>query len=198
MSQSIEIEFKNMLTKEEYERFLFEFNIDKREIFSQENHYFDTPDFTLKELGSALRIRKKQRSYEMTLKQPAAVGILETNQTLSYEEAAHAIHSGKLPGGIIQNLLKKENVDVLTIEYFGSLSTNRVEMAHKNGLLVLDHSFYLNMEDFELEYEVENYQEGKRVFLELLNQFQIPERKTDNKIRRFYRQKFKHENPMDL
>ncbi|MFF2446156.1 CYTH domain-containing protein [Neobacillus sp. NPDC058068] len=198
MSQNIEIEFKNMLTKEEYERFLLEFNIDKRQIFSQENHYFDTPDFTLKELGSALRIRKKLQSYEMTLKQPAAVGILETNQTLSYEEAEQAIHSGKLPAGLIQNLLKKENVLFSTIEYFGSLSTNRVELAYKNGLLVLDQSFYLNKEDFELEYEVENYQEGKHVFLELLNQFQIPERKTDNKIRRFYHQKYKQQNLMDI
>ncbi|ETI66776.1 CYTH domain-containing protein [Neobacillus vireti] len=198
MSQNIEIEFKNMLTKEEYERFLLEFNIDKSQIFSQENHYFDTPDFTLKELGSALRIRKKQRSFEMTLKQPAAVGILETNQTLSYKEAEQAIHSRKLPAGLIQNLLKKENVNFSTIEYFGSLSTNRVELAYKNGLLVLDQSFYLNKEDFELEYEVENYQEGKRVFLELLNQFQIPERKTDNKIRRFYHQKYKQQNLLDI
>lgn len=43
----------------------------------------------------------------MTLKQPAAVGILETNQTLSYEEAAQAIQSGKLPVGLIQTLLEK-------------------------------------------------------------------------------------------
>lgn len=189
MTQNIEIEFKNMLTKIEYERFLKDFKIDKNQIFSQENHYFDTPDFALKSKGSALRIRNKGGNYEMTLKQPASVGLLETNQIIGEEEATMAIHDGKLPNGIIQLLIEDYQISFPTIEYFGSLTTERVEIEYRQGLLVLDHSIYLCKEDYELEYEVKNYQAGEKIFIELLNQFKIPIRKTENKILRFYNRK---------
>lgn len=60
MSETIEIEFKNLLTKVEYEKLLNAFNVKDEQIICQTNHYFDTPDFTLKDLGSALRIREKK------------------------------------------------------------------------------------------------------------------------------------------
>ncbi len=189
MSQNIEIEFKNMLTKMEYEKILKELQIDKKLIFKQENHYFDTPDFALKEQGSALRIRKKAKSYELTLKQPATVGLLETNQLISEEEAINAIQSNKLPAGKIKAYIEEAGISFAELEYFGSLETKRVEFDYQNGLLVLDHSLYLNNEDYELEYEAENYQEGKERFSSILMQFNIPERITKNKIQRFYNQK---------
>jgi uncharacterized protein YjbK len=194
MSQNIEIEFKNILTKREYEGFLEYFKIGKNQIFSQENHYFDTPDYGLKSKESALRIRKKGEIYEMTLKQPAAVGLLETNQIIGEEEAYKAIQQGRLPSGIIQRLIEDYEISFSTIEYFGTLITERVELEYMKGLLVLDHSIYLGKEDYELEYEVENYQAGEKIFLELLNQFKIPTRKTENKIRRLYNRKYEQTN----
>jgi len=189
MTQNIEIEFKNMLTKIEYESFLMYFKIDKNQIFAQKNHYFDTPDFALKSKRSALRIRNKGGTYEMTLKQPASVGLLETNQIIEEEEATMAIRDGKLPNGIIQHLIKDYQISFPTIEYFGSLTTERVEIEYRQGLLVLDHSTYLGKEDYELEYEVKNYQAGEKIFIELLNQLKIPIRQTENKILRFYNRK---------
>jgi uncharacterized protein YjbK len=190
MSQNIEIEFKNMLTKEEYENLITFFSIKEDDIFTQENHYFDTPDFALKEQESALRIRKRGNKYEMTLKQPAIEGLLETNQVLSKKEASNAITQGFLPSGIIQNLISKMNISFSNLIYFGSLTTKRVEFTFENGLLVLDHSYYLNKEDYEVEYEVESYQRGKQIFLQLLKQHGIPNRESENKIRRFYHQKY--------
>jgi uncharacterized protein YjbK len=189
MSQHIEIEFKNMLSKAEYEKFLIEFNIDEEQIFSQENHYFETDDFALQEKDSALRIRKKGQAFEMTLKQPAPVGLLETNQPLSEDEAALALDKGKLPNGIIQRLIEEKSIPFAKIKYIGSLVTRRVEFEYKKGLLVLDHSTYLNKQDYELEYEVEVFDEGLQAFRDLLTQFKIPERKSKNKIWRFYNQK---------
>ncbi|MFZ7944604.1 MULTISPECIES: CYTH domain-containing protein [Bacillaceae] len=191
MSQNIEIEFKNMLTKKEYEQLLKEFKIKDGQIFSQENHYFDTADFSLKETGAALRIRQKGGAYEMTLKQPNEVGLLETNQTLSRVEASLAMNQGQLPYGIIQELIAEQGIPFSKIDYFGSLTTNRVEFQYKNGLLVLDHSSYMGIDDYELEYEVDSFTEGQKIFLELLAQFGIPKRKTENKILRFYNQRYK-------
>ncbi|MEH7073741.1 CYTH domain-containing protein [Neobacillus drentensis] len=190
MTQNIEIEFKNMLTKSEYENLLKVFKIEEHQIFKQVNHYFDTPDFALKNQESALRIRKKDGYYEMTLKQPAPIGLLETNQHISENEAQMAIEFGKLPPGIILNLIEESKIIYSTIEYFGSLTTKRVEFLYQNGLLVFDHSIYLNTEDYELEYEAQNYQDGEKVFLDILRQCNIPQRGTKNKILRFYNRKY--------
>jgi uncharacterized protein YjbK len=194
MSQEIEIEFKNMLTRSEYETLLQKFDINENQIFMQENHYFDTADFALKELQSALRIREKRNHYELTLKQPASTGLLETTQIISAEEASLAIQYGKLPKGIIYNRIVDLGIPFSNLEYFGSLVTKRVEFSYRNGLLVLDHSYYLNTEDFEVEFEVDNYQAGQQIFSEFLQELSIPERKTNNKIQRFYQQKYLQNN----
>ncbi len=190
MSESIEIEFKNILTKEEYKILLKTFKVEDKEIISQTNHYFDTPDFRLKNLGSALRIRIKNNTYELTLKQPAAVGLLESTQLLSETEYQTAIEHGIFPTGIVNQKLEKLNISMNHIEYFGSLQTKRAEFTYKNGLLVLDHSFYLNTEDYEVEYEVDDIQAGQLAFQDLLMQYGIPIRRTQNKVARFYQQKY--------
>jgi uncharacterized protein YjbK len=190
LSQNIEIEFKNLLNKKEYEELIRFFSIKENEFFTQENHYFDTADFALKEQGSALRIRQKDDQYEMTLKQPFQNGLLETNQILSSEEASISFSQGKLPSGLIQDLISKMGISFTSIGYFGSLKTKRVEFSYENGLLVLDHSYYLNKDDYEVEYEVENYEIGKQLFFQLLSRCGIPKRETANKIQRFYQQKY--------
>ena len=125
----------------------------------------------------------------MTLKQPHQEGLLETTQIINVEEFSAAIRDGILPKGIIYDCLTNMSVPFLDVEYFGSLITNRAEIPYKNGLLVFDHSYYLNTEDFELEYEVHDYQLGQQIFVELLNQYNIPQRTTENKISRFYQLK---------
>jgi uncharacterized protein YjbK len=189
MSETIEIEFKNLLTKVEYENLLKTFNVKEKDIVMQSNHYFDTPEFALKNLGSALRIREKKNNFELTLKQPAAVGLLETTQLLSAKEFKAAIQQQIFPKGIVQERIEQLKIAFNKIVYFGSLTTKRAEFPYKEGLLVLDHSFYLNKEDYEIEYEVEDFQSGQLVFQGLLKQYEIPIRQTQNKIARFYQQK---------
>jgi uncharacterized protein YjbK len=190
LSQNIEIEFKNMLNKEEYDKLICYFNIEAKDFFTQENHYFDTPDFALKHQKSALRIRQKGDQFEMTLKQPIEEGLLETNQIITKEEASKAFSQHTLPGGVIQNQLSKMDISLAKLRYFGALTTKRVEFRYENGLLVLDHSYYLNKEDYEVEYEVDNYQLGQQLFYQFLHQHGIPLRESENKIQRFYHQKY--------
>ncbi|MEZ7794260.1 CYTH domain-containing protein [Niallia circulans] len=189
-NQNIEIEFKNMLTKEEYELLLTHFQVSEEDLFEQENHYFDTSNFALKANHSALRIRKKEAEYELTLKQPHPDGLLETNKILSKTESDDIFSTGRISDEQISSLLRNMNIDPTSIIYFGSLRTIRAEKKIGNGLLVLDHSFYLKKEDYELEYEVSNREEGKIYFQELLATLKIPVRKTKNKVRRFYEEKY--------
>ncbi|MGN1401529.1 MAG: CYTH domain-containing protein [Bacillus sp. (in: firmicutes)] len=191
MNQEIEIEFKNMLTESEFEKLQQFLSIREDDFFIQENHYFDTIDFDLKAQQSALRIRKKGDGFEMTLKQPHESGLLETNETLSETEALQMIEQNKLPACDMSRLLAKAGIQPDTLQYFGKLQTRRAEVAYQGGCLVLDHSRYLGIEDFELEYEVSDYAEGEKNFRLLLKELNIPLRKTDNKIKRFYRQKYR-------
>ncbi len=193
MNQNLEIEFKNMLTKEEFIRITNHFQLSEEHFITQENHYFDTPSFSLKEKGSALRIRKKKGCYEMTLKQPHPNGLLESNERLDEEKALAYLHNKQKLSGKISELIENMGVSVQDIVFFGTLTTKRAEIQYRNGLLVVDHSFYLGVEDFELEYEVTDEKRGYEDFLNLLKELHIPLRKTENKIKRFYKQKFELE-----
>lgn len=189
MSQNIEIEFKNMLTKEEFNQLKSHFQVKSSDFIKQENHYFDTLDFALKEKGCALRIREKKGRFEMTLKQPHPEGLLETNQILSDEQANVLLNGGQIMDGIVKAQITTLNVNTDDIQYFGSLITDRVEFPYLEGLLVLDFSSYLNVQDYEVEYEVSNRDIGESTFLNLLSKLNIPIRKSKNKVRRFYEEK---------
>ncbi|AKP46424.1 MULTISPECIES: CYTH domain-containing protein [Bacillus] len=186
MPKQLEIEFKNLLTEEEFHRLADRFRVSQNDFFSHKNHYFDTPSFLLKEKKMALRIRETNNHFELTLKQPYEKGLLETNQTLNSEEATMMLTSGMIPDGEVKSALIQSSVPLSELKCFGTLTTCRAEIPYKDGILVLDKSWYLNTQDFELEYEVENYDVGKEKFLSLLQQYGIPVRKTENKIKRFY------------
>lgn len=189
MSQELEIEFKNILEEDEYRQLLSAFSISEDKKVIQENFYFDTPKFSLKDVGAALRIREKNGIYTLTLKQPVERGLLETHQVLSKEEAEQMLNGGNIIEGEVVSILKGLSIKTSDVRFFGSLKTKRAEVEYKNGLLVLDKSYYLNQIDFEVEYEVTDEVSGKVVFTELLQQYKIPIRKTDNKILRFYNRK---------
>ncbi|MEH7381683.1 CYTH domain-containing protein [Bacillus sp. JJ1533] len=189
MSQELEIEFKNILTEHEYHRLLSGFSITEEKTVIQENFYFDTAEFSLKNLGAALRIREKKGTFTLTLKQPVERGLLETHQVLTTEEAKQMLNGGQMIEGEVSAILKTLTINPMEVMFFGSLKTKRAEVDYKDGLLVLDKSYYLNSSDFEVEYEVTDDVIGKEIFKELLDQYNIPLRKTDNKIRRFYNQK---------
>ncbi|MDG5473002.1 CYTH domain-containing protein [Jeotgalibacillus sp. ET6] len=191
MSQELEIEFKNLLTKEEFHLLCGHFQVSSQESIRQKNHYFDTPDFQLKKIHSALRIREKSEGYQLTLKKPVEKGILENHQWIDSQEASQMLEQGGLVQGEIAGLLEELKIPVQQIIYFGTLATERIEFPYKNGLLVLDHSTYLNKEDFELEYEAASYDEGQAIFKELLSTCKISAKKTDNKIERFYKEKIR-------
>lgn len=189
MTQELEIEFKNIITEEEYKKLLSIFSISEEQFALQENFYFDTANFDLKQAGMALRIREKHDTYTLTLKQPVERGILETHQKLSNRQAESLLNGGTLIQGQIADIISQLSIQTDEIKYFGSLKTKRVEFEYNNGLLVLDMSSYLNFTDYEVEYEVTDEKIGQVNFHALLQTYHIPIRRTENKIRRFYNRK---------
>ncbi|MEZ0482426.1 CYTH domain-containing protein [Planococcus sp. SSTMD024] len=182
MTKELEIEFKNMLTKDEYNKLIEE---QKTEPISQTNHYFDTADFRLRGQKAALRLRSIGSRFECTLKTPAASGNYETTDALTQEQASAMLELGQFNAPEVSVELERLGVSPADLVPIGSLTTHRVETAYEGGLLVLDHSEYLGVEDYELEYEVTDEAAGKRKFLSLLEEKQIPVRPADKKIARF-------------
>ncbi|PNZ97555.1 CYTH domain-containing protein, partial [Staphylococcus nepalensis] len=172
MSTNNEIEFKQLLSKANYQDIYDKYFLDEK-AFSQTNYYIDTLNFDLKSHQSALRIRVKNNAYEMTLKVPAEIGLLEYNFETNIEPKLNKqIESQDLPEDILDQLLNM-GIDIDSLIILGDLTTERIEKEIDGNLLVLDKNRYLGFEDFELEYEVDDYNEGLIQFKSILNQFNI-------------------------
>ena len=186
MGQQLEIEFKNMLTKHEYEKLLLHFALNYDTIPMQANHYFDTADYKLKQLLSGLRIRIAGDNIECTIKERSGEHAhLETTDSLTEEAAQSMLNGGPFQAPSVLKRLEALKIDPADLAVFGSLSTKRVELHYEGGLLVLDHSFYLNRDDYEVEYETTNEQLGQTIFYNFLNEHSISIRPADKKIARF-------------
>ncbi|WP_144484376.1 CYTH domain-containing protein [Bacillus pumilus] len=191
MAQEIEIELKQMLMKEEFEQLKQHFQLKDSDFHTQTNYYFDTTQFDIKSQFAALRMREKNGQWVLTLKEPHEIGLLETHQTIAPPSNLDDFH---LPEGEVAARLDHLNIQKDQIVYFGSLETSRAEKMIEEGLIVLDHSRYLTVEDYELEFEVSDLEIGQAAFSALLQQFQIPVRNTKNKVVRFYEEKMKTQN----
>jgi uncharacterized protein YjbK len=192
MEQELEIELKNIVTEKEFQTLTRHFSVTEDQFKSQTNYYFDTQDFKLKKEGCALRIRHKEDTYTFTLKEPHGDGLLESNETLMEDDALQFINGDTIHSSdLLQHLEEKYGIACSDLSSLGALKTSRYEQSFQSGLLVFDHSMYLGVEDFELEYEVTNRKQGEAEFEALLHEFNIPKRQTRNKIQRFFDQKNK-------
>ncbi|MCJ7840354.1 CYTH domain-containing protein [Lederbergia sp. NSJ-179] len=192
MTKEIEMEFKNLLTKEEFYRLLKSFHITEKDFSIQKNHYFDTSHFSLKKEAAALRIRELAHRNELTLKKKIEHGVLEINQKIEDKDMKLLIKDSILPEGEVKEAITQIGIPIRDLFHFGSLTTHRAEQEYRGGLLVFDHSFYMDKEDFELEYEVSKWETGKMIFMNLLHQLQIKPKSTDTKIGRLYRARFRN------
>ncbi|MCT4785537.1 CYTH domain-containing protein [Exiguobacterium aestuarii] len=183
MTQEVEIEFKSMLTKDEYEKLIRAYKLEDQ-VRWQANDYFDTPSFQLKKNGAALRIREKKQGQVLTLKQPNEIGLLETHAKITEEEAEDLFKYGIVHDDQMKQALAPFKLNA-ALEHLGRLETNRAEYQTEDGLLVLDESHYLETTDYEIEFEVANEEAGQRAFERLLAEHGLPYRPAKNKIVRF-------------
>lgn len=186
MAQQLEIEFKNVLTKKQYEQLLHDFKIPKNAIHRQINHYFDTPSNAIRKLQSGLRIRIIDNYYECTLKEKSSKHAhLETTDELTAEQAEKMLAGQGFYAPEVAKRLALNHIPLEQLAVFGSLTTDRVEIPYKDGLLVFDHSFYLQCDDYEVEYESKDEIKGNAIFDEFLQQYGINKQIAEKKIARF-------------
>ncbi|MGX7030556.1 CYTH domain-containing protein [Vagococcus zengguangii] len=187
MPEQIEIEFKNLLSENEYHELFNAFKMEEIAPIVQENIYLDTPDFQLKKHHAALRVRvKANNNGEITLKTPLPQGLLETNIPLTPSEVISFMETHVLPiKDELETKLTALDISQPDVHVFASLKTKRLEKKLSSDiLLVLDESWYHGQHDYELEVEASSYDSGKQFFESLLQNHHIQTRPTPNKIQR--------------
>lgn len=188
MRQEVEIEFKNLLTQQEYDKLKAIFFTQSSTPVTQENYYFDTSDHRLKNASCALRIRIKGDSAEMTLKTPFEGHHTETTLDMSAVKARELITKGSfsIPEAI-HTVLAEEGIAVSQDVFkIGQLKTERLEVEDPHSIIVLDKSYYSNTVDYELEVESDSKAAGEKLFTQILKEHAIPRRETLNKIARAF------------
>ena len=188
MTKELEIEFKNMLTHDEYHSLCLSLSLNQDEVFSQTNRYLDTPSFDLKSLKMGLRVRYLPEKIECTLKVPTddPNALLEITDNLTLEEASNLLAYQMFPeNSDVFSYLKTIGIDYKKLQEIGHLTTNRRQKKlTPDILLVLDESLYYGDKDYELEMEVNNSINGELFFNQFLKEHRLPRRKADKKIAR--------------
>ncbi|MFD2130080.1 CYTH domain-containing protein [Pseudogracilibacillus auburnensis] len=185
MSQEIEIEYKVLLTKVEFDRLAKNLPFPDQGV-EQTNYYFDTKVMALKNVRCALRIRKKGNTYTLTLKEPHSDGILETHDTLTEKEFVSWINGTPIPKPNITKQLQQLQIDEANLVYLGALTTLRKTFMREEIEYVLDQSMYNGKTDYELEIEAPTHEKGLPAFQKILQAYKIKERKSVTKIERFF------------
>lgn len=179
----LEIEYKTLLNKDEYNRL--------KKLFShvspvtQTNYYFDSNDSILKKNRMSLRIRTFQSEAEMTLKIPKDIGNFEYNHKLNIQKAKFLIKNGLVDENSVTHLLTQKGIDVSSLRSYGHLTTERREMKTSIGLMALDSNHYSNVTDYELEVEVDEPVSGEQNFRQFLDENRINFKYAKSKVARY-------------
>lgn len=182
MAKENAIVFKTLLSKTEYNRLKKEFEDKPSNL--QINYYFDTPRFTLKASDIGLRVRKRE-NYELTLKRKKGYTVTEINEEISLDAFNKFVSDGIIPSASISNELS-EIIKEQKIVCYMSLSTFRITFPYRNGKIAIDLCEYIGTTDYELEYEANNYEDGRKDFVEFAKEHGITYKKSQAKIKRAY------------
>ncbi len=176
-----EIEFKQMLDEQTYNKIIQDFNLQNPLI--QHNDYFDTKDYLLKQKGMALRIRHVFNTYELTLKVPQTKGLLEYNDTLSQTQASSFKEKPYFIDSEALNYLTSF-ISIHDLHCIVSFDTMRYVWPYKNGELFLDKNTMPFHQDFELEYEVTSFDTSINDWHALLQTYKLTPMQAKSKVYR--------------
>ena len=174
-------QFKTLLTLDEYIRLLKRFNGYTTD--NQTNHYFDTTRFSLKALDASLRVRERD-NLELTFKRKKGYIQQEITLPIDRDFFEKLKETGAIPEENEIKLQVEQLIGNQKLFNYISLSTTRIYLTYKSGLVLIDKSEYLNQIDYELSYLVSNYNEGKKEFIQLINELGITYQKAEKKIKR--------------
>jgi Uncharacterized protein conserved in bacteria len=185
MPYNLEIEFKNLLSQENFYSLCTLFKIQSDDFVLQKNFYYDYDDILSEKLMS-LRIRIRNNERVITLKQKAVQSQhaqIEITEPLTSSIEEFCANPSELLPKAIRNHLSMEQISLDKLEAIGRVDTLRKELNYQGGLLCLDYNRFNNLdEDYELEFEFNSINDGETLFDNFLVQNNIPLRPAKSKI----------------
>ncbi|MDD5884470.1 MAG: CYTH domain-containing protein [Erysipelotrichaceae bacterium] len=172
MSNAIEIEAKALVSKSDYEKLVAKYK--DYGAYEQTNYYIDSPDNILQREKLALRIRKRDNHYEMTLKVPLSQGLLEKNCTWNEATFVSFRDQGIFPDGDIKKMLLMLDIDPASLKIKTSLTTERIDVPYEGGKLSIDQNHYSGQTDYEIELEYNNEKDAEAHLEALFQANHIP------------------------
>ena len=172
MSDSIEIEAKALISKEDYEKLASLFK--EKKSYVQINYYIDTKNSDLRKKGLALRVRFKDTKFEMTVKVPRVEGHIEKNVYISEDEFEGINGGTSFPNNEIKKYLEDEGIDTSTLYIKTVLSTRRIDAEYEGGELAIDMNHYSGVTDYEVELEHKDMATAERYLKKLFDENGIP------------------------
>ena len=197
MPYNLEIEFKNLLSKDDFFALTKMFKLTIEDFVLQQNYYYDFDDI-LEEKQMALRIRVREGEKVVTLKQKAVQSQhaqVEITGDLEVPVGELLKNPSELLPKAIRNHLSMEQVVLPELENIGKVETLRKEIEYQGGSLFLDYNRFNDLdEDYELEYEynASSINDGETIFDNFLVQNNIPRKPSKNKIARMKEHMEKH------
>ena len=172
-TNNIEIEAKVLVSKEDYEKLLQAFPVEKQTVV-QTNYYLDSNDRILKKYGMILRIRHVGNNYTLTMKAPLAEGLLEKNQRLTDAEFNSLFHDNIFPKGEVFDFLDVLHIKPRDLHILAHLTTERKETEFKDTIVDISKNTYSGRVDYELECDSDSAAKSERTLKEICVKFAIP------------------------
>lgn len=172
----IENEFKIMLTEEQYEKLLSEYDFST---VAQVNFYYDTDDLEMSERHITVRVRELGGKFFLQVKLPTDRALSRVELSTELDELPETI-SGEVLSSLAEG-------DFPKLKKLGSLKTTRSVSEFDGGEIDLDKSEYFGKTDYEVEIEFTNEENARKILGEITELLEIkPSAEVcTGKIRRF-------------
>ena len=145
--EHLEIEFKMLLKENIFKKILSDYKNQIKDSYQQTNYYLFHPLLE-------------------------TIGLNELNIDIN-KEIKDAIFNHQHVNNEIFDILEKENIYIkdLTCGYY--LKTTRHDIILPDGVLSLDENEYNHHHDYEIEFEVEDYDQGLQAFKKIIQPYHL-------------------------
>jgi len=182
MAVEYNVAYRTLLTSSEYELLIKQFEGCPSN--SQTNYYFDTKRFTLKASDITLRVKRKD-SLQIGLKRKKNYNQIDIPADITEKEFQEILDTGVINIKSISQEIAPFIKDQLLVNYL-TLTTYRIFLPYKHGILAIDKVDYLGMTDYELEFQASNAYSGKDEFVQTVKELGIKYKKAEPKLKRAF------------
>lgn len=189
MSKNLEIETKALISKTDYENVIR--NYKNAKSYCQTNYYISSNEMRQKVDTYGLRVRRKNKKYQLTLKVRENIGKTEINQQILQKAFTKLKYFNVFPDGEVAEYLTQNHIcDINNLAIIGKMKTTRTDIKFLSSLISIDKSKYNHKVDYEIECEDDDFDTACKNLEDFANQNKLKIQKSElTKLARFLNSK---------